>query len=217
MKKVSYLLIIGLILLLIAPRGYSQGSDSEKDFRFTIKTNPLSALGGPLYVLWIVPITSEYKLSFEARTFEKQSVQVGLGYLGSSPLVTTLGDLNTGDTSIVSSGFRVQLCYKIFLTDNKAPNGFYVGPHFSYASAKVMNSEIRENYVRASKLQAHVALGYQLITKGGFALDIFTGIGIKNKSYDFSSQSTDDFFNDFEFSNKFTISVPFGFSFGYAF
>lgn len=214
MKKTIVLLIVGLALILMAPSGYSQDA-SAKDYRFTIKTNPLSALGGPIYVI-VVPITSEYKLNFEARTFEKQSVQVSGAFLGSSPLISAIGSLDT-DTSIISRGLRVQLWYKFFLTDEKAPNGFYVGPHFSYASAKVMNSEIRDKYVAATKLQAHVALGYQLITKGGFALDIFTGIGIKNKTYDFSNQGTDDFWEDFKFNNKFTVSIPFGFSFGYAF
>ncbi len=216
MKKATVLLIIGLALILIAPRGYSQEAAAGKDYKFTIKTNPLCALGGPLYVAWVIPITSEYKLNFEARTFKKQSVQIGGAFLGSSPLITSIGDLNT-DTSVVSRGFRVQFVYKFFLTEETAPNGFYVGPHFSYASAKVMNSKIRENYIQASKLQAHVALGYQLITKGGFALDIFTGIGIKNKRFDISNQGTNTFWEDFKFADKFTVSIPLGFSFGYAF
>jgi hypothetical protein len=215
MKKATILLIMGLALIFIAPRGYSQEAIG-KDFRFTIKTNPLNALGGPLYAAWIVPLTSEYKLNFEVRTFEKQSVQIGAAFLGSSPLVTSIGDLSK-DTTIVSRGFRIQFMYKIFLTQEKAPDGFYVGPHFSYASAKLMNSEVHDNYVQASKLQAHVALGYQIITKGGFALDIFTGIGIKNKKYDTSSPETNNFFEDLKLNNKFTVSIPLGFSFGYAF
>jgi hypothetical protein len=216
MKKTTVLLIIGLAAILIAPRGYSQEASTGKDYRFTIKTNPLNALGGPLYFAWIVPLTSEYKLNFEARTFEKQSVQIGGAFLGSSPLITSIGDLNK-DTTVISRGFRVQFLYKFFLTQDKAPNGFYAGPHFSFASAKIMNSEIRDNYIHASKLQAHIALGYQIITKGGFALDIFTGIGIKNKKYDFSSEGTDDFFGQMELKDKFTVSIPLGFSFGYAF
>ncbi|MCU0460645.1 MAG: DUF3575 domain-containing protein [Bacteroidales bacterium] len=216
MKKSVLFLIAVLIILTSGSKTFAQESAAEKDYKFNIKTNPLNALGGPLYFAWIVPLTSEYKLNFEARTFEKQSVQLSGAFLGSSPLITSLGDLDN-DTSIVSRGFRVQFWYKFFLTDEIAPNGFYVGPHVSYASAKVMNSVIRDNYIAAGKFQAHVALGYQLITKGGFALDIFTGIGVKNKSYDFSNQGTDDFFEDFELKNKFTVSIPFGFSFGYAF
>lgn len=216
MKKAICLFIAVFAFLLVSSPGYSQDS-GDKDYRFTIKTNPLSALGGPIYVLWVVPVTAEYKLSFEARTFEKQSVQIGAGFLGSSPLLYSIGSLEESDTTAVARGFRGQFWYKFFLTDEVAPNGFYVGPHVSYAFAKLMNSEIRDNYVSATKLQVHVALGYQVITKGGFALDIFTGIGIKNKSYSFSNENTDDFFDDFELKDKFTISVPFGLTFGYAF
>jgi hypothetical protein len=216
MKKAAYLLIISLVLVLVTHRSFSQEADAGKDYKFTIKTNPLTALGGPLYVLYVVPLTAEYKLSFEAKTFAKQSVQITAGYLGNSPLVSSLGDLDS-DTTIKSSGFHGQLLYKIFLTQDEAPNGFYVGPHVSYAFAKVMNSEVHTNYFTVSKLQIHVALGYQLITKGGFALDIFTGIGVKNKGYDLSHLGGDSFFADWKLNNKFTVSIPFGFNFGYAF
>jgi len=216
MKKIAGIVFFAFLLSVFGLQTNGQDASSAKDFKFNIKTNPLNALGGTLYFAWIVPLTSEYKLNFEARTFEKQSVQVSGAFLGSSPLISALGDLDS-DTSIVSRGFRVQAWYKFFLTGDPAPNGFYVGPHFSFASARVMNGKIHDNYIGASKLQAHVALGYQLITKGGFALDIFTGIGIKNKSYDFSSEGTDNFFEDLELTDKFTVSIPFGFSFGYAF
>lgn len=216
MKK-SLLFIMSLFVILITgSQTFAQEAAEGKDYKFTIKTNPLNALGGPIYVLWVVPLTAEYKLNFEARTFENQSVQVSGAFLGSSPLLSTIHDMSS-DTSAISRGFRAQLWYKFFLTQDKAPNGFYVGPHISYAYAKIMNSEVHSSYVGASKLQFHVALGYQVITKGGFALDIFTGIGVKNKSFDMSVMSTDNFFDEFELSNRFTVSIPFGLSFGYAF
>ena len=216
MKNVKYLLIIGIIFLLVDSPAISQDNIPVKDFRFTIKTNPISALGGPLFVLWIVPITSEYKAYFEAKTTEKQSIQVGLGYLGSSPLVSNIGDLG-GDTTVNSSGFHGQLWYKFFLTQDNAPRGFYIGPHVSYAFAKMKNSIDPDIYFGATKLNIHCAFGYQVITKGGFALDIFTGLGLKQKTFDTSHLGTNDTFNDWKLNNKFTVSVPFSFSFGYAF
>jgi len=218
MKKTAVLLIVGLALILIAPRGYSQDA-SDKDFRFTIKTSPLSVLGGPIYALWVVPLTNEYKLSFEAQTFGKQSVQIGLGYLGTSPLISALMDMREADndTTLKSGGFHGQLWYKFFLTSDDAPSGFYIGPHISYAWAKMKNSEVETEYITAGKLNAHIALGYQVITKGGFALDIFTGIGIKNKTFDSSSSENDDLFDVLNLNNKFTVSVPLGLTFGYAF
>jgi hypothetical protein len=216
MKKAKYLLIIGLVFLFTGSPVLAQQSDSGKDFKFTIKTNPLSAMGGPLVVLWVVPLTAEYKVYFEAQTTAKQSVQIGLGYLGSSPLIASLGDLG-GDTSIVASGFRGQLWYKFFLTSDKAPAGFYIGPHFSYATAKLKNSAEPDKFFRASKLNVDVIFGYQIISKGGFALDIYTGLGLKSKRYDTSEFAMNDTFDDWKLFNKTTIGVPFGFSFGYAF
>jgi hypothetical protein len=59
--------------------------------------------------------------------------------------------------------------------------------------------------------------GYQVITKGGFALDIFTGLGLKNRKYDTSDFATNQTFEDLDFDSKSGVSVPLGLSFGYAF
>lgn len=215
MKKLTYLLIIGFAAMFFSSKGYSQDAAKQKDFKFTIKTNPLSALGGPLWVT-IIPITAEYKVFFEAQTTKKQSVQIGLGYLGSSPLVASAGDFG-GDTTIKSSGFHGQIWYKFFLTSDNAPAGFYIGPHFSYASAKLKNNLEPDNYFKATKLNINVVFGYQIISKGGFALDIYTGLGLKNKKYDTSNMGTNQALNDLNLDSKTGVSVPFAFSFGYAF
>jgi hypothetical protein len=218
MKKVTYLLLIGLVLLLSGGRTYAQDSSSGKDFRFTIKTNPLTVLGGPLYALWIIPLTNEYKVNFEAQTTAKQSIQLGLGYLGTSPLIKTFQNMRdvASDTTISSGGFHGQLWYKFFLTGDDAPSGFYVGPHISYAWAKMKSNVNASDYITASKLNIHVAMGYQLITKGGFALDIFTGLGVKSKNFDSPGTELDDWADELNLTNKFTVSVPLGFTFGYA-
>lgn len=216
MKKITYILILGFAILMIASPVSAQDAGTAKDVRFTIKTNPLSALGGPLFVLWVVPITAEYKVFFEARTHTSQSVQIGIGYLGSSPLVASMGDLG-GDTTISSSGIHAQLWYKFFLTGDESPGGFYVGPHFSYATAKLKNDKKPDEFFKSTKLNINFVFGYQVITKGGFALDIYTGLGLKNKTYDTSSLATNKTFSDWKLNNKTSIGVPFGFSFGFAF
>jgi len=216
MKKFTCILIVGFAFLMIASPVLAQDTGTTKDIRFTIKTNPLSALGGPLFVLWVVPLTAEYKVYFEAKTSASQSVQIGLGYLGSSPLVASMGDLG-GDTTISSNGIHAQLWYKFFLTGDRAPAGFYIGPHFSYATAKLKNNKNPDEFFKASKLNINVAFGYQIITKGGFALDVYTGLGLKNKKFDTSSLTMNQTFSDWKLNSKTTIGVPFGFSFGYAF
>lgn len=219
MKKLTCLLVLVLVIIMSGNRTFAQGSESDKDFRFTVKTNPLSVLGGPLYALWIIPLTNEYKVSFEAQTMSKQSIQIGLGYLGTSPLIRTFQDMaeSASDTTVTSGGFHGQLWYKFFLTGDDAPAGFYVGPHFSYAWAKMKNSHDNSQYVTASKMNIHLALGYQVISKGGFALDIYTGFGVKNKTYETPDGEMEGWLDDLNLINKFAVSVPLGFTFGYAF
>jgi hypothetical protein len=219
MKKLTCLLVLVLVIIMSGNRTFAQGSESDKDFRFTVKTNPLSVLGGPLYALWVIPLTNEYKVYFEAQTMSKQSIQIGLGYLGTSPLIQTLQNMaeTENDTTVNSGGFHGQLWYKFFLTGDDAPAGFYIGPHFSYAWAKMKNNQDDSQYVTASKMNIHLALGYQIISKGGFALDIYTGFGVKNKTFETPGGDMDGWLDDLNLTNKFTVSVPLGFSFGYAF
>jgi hypothetical protein len=211
MKRVKFFLIIGIVFLLAAPKALSQDKAAAKDIRFTIKTNPLSAMGGPLFVIF-VPLTAEYKVYFEAKTTERQSIQLGLGYLGSSPLVAAVGNLSN-DTTVISSGYHAQLWYKFFLTADNVPAGFYLGPHVSYAAARIKNNKEPDKYFDASKLTVTCDFGYQIITKGHFALDIYTGLGIKKKTYNVNGFKL----SDWNLLDKMTVSVPFGFSFGYAF
>jgi len=179
MKKAALLLIIGVIFSFTASPAFAQTNPVEKDFRFTVKTNPLAALGGPFWLV-VVPLTGEYKVLFEAAVGEKSSIQVGAGYLGPSVLLNL--DELTGEDSEISgiktNGFRVQGMYKYFLSrDLSAPEGFYVGPHISYASAELKNKDNTANNIKASKLNLNGVFGYQMITSGGFTLDIFTGMG----------------------------------------
>ena len=208
-------MIIGLALLLVASPVSAQGTEAGKDFKFTIKTNPIAALGGPFWVV-IIPVTGEYKVLFEAAVSKKSSIQLGVGYLGPSILIN-LDDLTTTEGSvsgIKTSGFRIQGMYKIFLSrDLSAPEGFYVGPHLSYASAEIKNKEDASDKISATKFNINGIVGYQLITKGGFTLDIFTGMGFVSRKWKISGTDFDlDTFKD-----KASVSIPFGVSFGYAF
>jgi hypothetical protein len=218
MKKATCFLIISLAFLLLASPVIAQGTAGEKAFRFTIKTNPLAALGGPFWFA-IVPLTGEYKVLFEAVVSEKSSVQVGAGYLGPSVLLN-LDDLTKdengegGISGIKTSGFRVQGMYKYYLSrDLSAPEGFYVGPHISYASAEIKSKDEEASNIKGSKLNINGVFGYQLITTGGFTLDIFTGMGFVSRKYVITGTDWDqDTFKD-----RASINVPFGFTFGYAF
>ena len=61
-----------------------------------------------------------------------------------------------------------------------------------------------------------ILTGYQLITSGGFTLDIFMGMGLVIKNWDFPVDPDSPWDED-AFQDKSTVAVPIGFSFGYAF
>jgi hypothetical protein len=210
MKKITVFVMIFLGMI-----HYSARAQEDKGFRFTIKTNPLSALGGPLFVAF-VPITGEYKVLFEVKTARKQSLETGIGYLGPSVLIN-LDNLTNSDSvsGLRTMGFRVQATYKFFITKESAPEGFYVGPHLSYAKARLENKDDINQYFEASKTNVDLLFGYQLITSGGFTLNVYTGLGVKFRDYAFSGNSEDTF--DFNTGNNVSPAVAFGFAFGYAF
>ncbi|MBN2861606.1 MAG: hypothetical protein JXN62_00500 [Bacteroidales bacterium] len=217
MKKANYLIIMGLALLFTASPVFAQQGGSEKEYKFTVKTNPLSALGGPFWLV-VIPMTGEYKGLFEIAVSQKSSIQLGVGYIGPS-LLLNLDDLTSeegeGDIEgLKTGGFRFQGWYKYFLSrDLRAPEGFYVGPHASYASAVIKNKADENQKIEAKKLNLNAVIGYQLITAGGFTLDIFTGMGFVSRQWNISGEDWDSE----EFKDKASVNVPFGFSFGYAF
>ena len=190
-------------------------AQEEKTYKFVVKTNPLAALGGPFWLI-VVPITGEYKGIFEIAVAKKSSVQVGVGYIGPSVLIN-LDNLTseTGEISgIKTSGLRIQGMFKQYISrDLNAPEGFYIGPHVSYAKATIKSKDDEANKVEPVKLNINGIIGYQLITAGGFTLDIYTGMGFVSRKWNISG--TD--FDEEAFKDRSSISVPFGVSFGYAF
>lgn len=213
MKRVTGFILTAVMILVLSTPVIAQES---RDFRMTIKTNPLSALGGPFWVL-IVPVTGEYKALFEIKTTEKTSLQVGASYIGPSLLLNLDELTNEGEniSGIKTSGVKLQGMFKYFLSsDLSAPEGFYVGPHASFATAKIKSVDDANDFVTGTKINVNGVIGYQLITSGGFALDIFTGLGFVSRKYTASGDGGEIF--DLG-GNKSSVNVPLGFSFGIAF
>lgn len=217
MKNFFIALLAATAFMLLHP-GAVKAQEEGKDFRYVIKTNPLAASAGPLWV-FIIPITGEYRVLFEAQTLKKQSVEFGASYLG-PPVFANPQNWAEGDTSIRINGYRVQFKYKFFITKDEAPAGFYIAPHFSYATAKLKSDKNANDYLKASKTNFDAVLGYQLITKGGFALDIYTGLGFKIRDYKLSENGSvidiDDL-SEILGANKPKPAIVFGLNFGYAF
>lgn len=215
MKKLKSILIIICAVMLMAPSVQAQDGDFSPTM--VVKTNPLAALGGPMW-LAILPLTGEYKALFEIKTAPKQAVTIGASFLGPSLLIN-LDQLSVdedGISNLNTSGFRGQLWYKFYIgRDTEAPKGFYVGPHVSYASASLVINDNDADKLGIQKINFNGVIGYQIITSGGFALDIYTGLGAKNIKYNVGGDSGDII--DAELEDKFTPAVTFGLNFGYAF
>jgi hypothetical protein len=212
MKKFFVLMMLGFIMLNISTPIKAQ---EEKAYKFTIKTNPLAALGGPFWVV-ILPITGEYKGIFELAVAKKSSVQIGVGYIGPSVLIN-LDNLTNDEgtvTGLKTSGLRIQGWFKQYISrDLSAPEGFYVGPHVSFAKATIKSKDNEADKVEPVKLNINAIVGYQLITSGGFTLDVYTGMGFVSRQWNISG--TD--FDQEAFKDRASVSIPFGVSFGYAF
>lgn len=213
MKRLTLFVVASIMIVALSAPAVAQES---KDFKMTIKTNPLSALGGPFWFI-VLPITGEYKVLYEIKTTEKTSVQAGISYIGPSLLLNLDELTKEGEnvSGIKTSGFKLQGMFKYFLSsDLSAPEGFYIGPHASYATAKIKSVDNAADYVTGTKTNVNGVIGYQMITSGGFALDIFTGIGFVSRRYTGSGDGGEIF--DLG-GDKSSVNVPLGFSFGIAF
>jgi hypothetical protein len=209
MKNLLKTVLVIISVLVISAPAMSQ------DYKMTIKTNPLAALGGPFWVV-VVPVTGEYKVLFETVTSAKQSLQIGVSYIGPSLLLNLDELTNEGEeiSGITTSGVRGQLMYKFFISsDLAAPEGFYLAPHFSYATAKIANKDNVDEYIKGTKININGVIGYQMITSGGFALDLYSGLGFVSRKWLAGGEET-----IFDLgADKASVNVAFGFSFGYAF
>lgn len=214
MKRIFILLAL-VSCLFINPLQKAQAQEAAKDFRYTVKTNPLAVLGSPFWFI-VIPVTGEYRVLFEAQTTPKQSLQIGLGYVGPSSLVN-LEKLSDSIASIGVSGFRGQLTYKFFVTKNGAPEGLYLAPYVSYATVKIKSKANTANYLKGTKINYAGIIGYQLISDGGFCLDIYTGLGIKDRTWSVGAEAFSQEWNADFLKGVSGVSVSFGFNFGYAF
>ena len=116
---------------------------------------------------------------------------------------------------ISANGFRGQVWYKFFITSDEAPKGFYIGPYGSYATFKMISSRNSSDYVTGKRTNLAVVTGYQVITKGGFAFDIYVGLGIKTRHWTAGIEGSQ--FNLDDLNKVKPIPINFGFNFGYAF
>lgn len=204
-SSISLLLLSFSSFFLDAQTGASEQKELASDElvnpqvpTWVYKTNPLRPLWGP------IPFTAEYRLKVETPQARYQSTQIGISYLGKSPVVSYLirnvnpGGSNTfGSFDIQVRGGRLQFAYKYYLKglisgisadqtlSSYAPNGYYISPHFSMAYADLRVNHSTMPFAEMTHLNADLVLGRQMFFWDIMALDLFLGAGIKNNIWVF--------------------------------
>ena len=178
--------------------------------KMVLKTNILPVLMGQIFG------TSEYRIVYEQAMPETpHALAIGASY-NSIPFLLNASDIIQ---NLKVDGYRIQLQYKLYIGKGKtAPDGFYISPHFSYNTARFSRKSAPSDYLQVHLMNINGLVGYQLITSGNFALDIFSGLGFKSNSADIVANTSDDFDDLNEnlplgTGPKFTL----GFNFGLAF
>lgn len=142
--------------------------------------------------LWgAIPLTSEYRLVYEAPTSMRTSIQIGGSYLGKNfwiwPLIIdSLKQNNPIATQITTKGFRAQIAFKYYLfKDQISPDGLYIAPFLSYSSVKFGSAytNVYQSYLRAVYMNANLIMGYQFFYMNELAIDFYFGMGYRKNSW----------------------------------
>ena len=184
-----------------------------------VKNNPNSIIWGP------VVLTAQYMIVVEVPTSKNQSMQVGISYLGKSPIWSVIEQKTKGayhPLHFVISGYSLQIANKFYLVRKKygAPFGFYVAPEVCYSNAHISMSVqryYRKNYVDATQFSASLIAGLQVGRKKRFTTDVFAGVGYKKNIWFYHVNSfqnapfpTKDFGKFFNSDVKITLGITFG-------
>lgn len=154
------------------------------------KTNP---------VIWLwsdVPLTAEYRLAFEYINGQHESTEIAISYLGKSPLLKMFEEeLGEDIANLRVFGFRIQASHRFFLNDlfpnldhthtNYSPQGIYIAPHFSLASARITTRYLgaRQVFMELTHFSANVLIGRQYFYSDHYTLDVFGGLGYKRNTW----------------------------------
>ena len=122
------------------------------------------------------------------------------------------------------TGYRIQLSYKYFFDlgygHDKAPEGFYVGPHFSYSHARITTKYLntKDDYISATHINYDFIAGYQVILRCGIAFDVYMGGGYKdNEWHEYFNRTTSPLDEDDFVVMPGNLKMIFGVNVGYAF
>lgn len=148
------------------------------NFQNVLKTGVSSWLIGNM------GINGEFRLVYERMLANQHSIIVGASYNYKSPIFALLDAMSDSISIPVNiNGYRVQGAYRFYpIKKLKAPNGLYVGPHFSYQSLFLTDKHSKD-YIELSNFFAVAASGYQIVTKKRVSIDFNVGIGYQKTWY----------------------------------
>ncbi len=142
-------------------------------------------------ILWgVVPFTAEYRWVCEFTTTPKQSSQIGISYLGKSPIFSIVERAaktkSPNFSKYIIKGIRLQGWYKFYYSrEMYSPNGGYLAPHISWAYARIAPEKYMKvnRYLLARYLNIDLHWGYQFFINKKYAVDIFIAYGYKNYAW----------------------------------
>lgn len=175
-----------------------------------IKINPLAAIIGQN------PFTGELRLTYERAIGKSMASFIAVSYnvQAAFKIKRLLPDSLQNFTIKKVSGFRIQVGHKFYLTKFSIPvKGFYLAPHISYNTTKFDIQTDTMYNVTAVLFNVNILTGYQIITGGSFAFDIFTGLGYKSNTWEVYDAGRFLALKE----TKSGLKISFGFNFGYAF
>ncbi|GAA3945095.1 hypothetical protein GCM10022406_29010 [Hymenobacter algoricola] len=162
-----------------------------------LKIAPLGWVHGQL------PFSTESRISYERVLGGRSSVGGSYSYLGTNYPFSFIGSFALSaaissavtlsghpavvwtDAKVRTTGSRYQLQYRYYFTRKQhAPEGFYLGPNFSYASAdyRVSFPDFNTSFTITQKnTNYNLLVGYQNVLGRHFVLDVFTGLGHRDK------------------------------------
>jgi hypothetical protein len=162
-----------------------------------LKIAPLGWIHGQL------PFTTESRIGYERVVGRRSSLGGSYSYLGTNYPFSFIGSFALSaaissaitlsghpaavwtDAKVRTQGHRYQLQYRYYFTQKlQAPEGFYLAPHFSYASAdyRVSFPDFDTSFlITQTNRNYNLLVGYQNVLGRHFVIDVFTGLGYRDK------------------------------------
>lgn len=184
-------------------------------FNYTqIKTNPLTVFWGA------IPLTSEYRLTYETANAPDQYFNIGAAWLGENLLLFKgMSSYYNSSRNLNFKGYHVHFNYRWTIgSDEYIPTGFYIGPYFSYAHLRLEHqlSSGLNDHAFIEHMHAAALLGYQVNIYDIFYFDFFGGAGYKDNSWGNKINSSQKLINlnSLDFVYESHIKLKLGFSMG---